>query len=460
MTVLSFARLSVGQSFRDEAETAKAQAAFQAEVVPRGIINEPSMFEAPSFKVRVAVDRDDGDYQQGDTVFVKVTSARRGYVYLFYKTVEKELFLLFPNKVNQENRINSRQTLAIPPDAGAGYKFTIGKPYGKESFIAVVSSEELDFPDPRAQTRLYAKLPDGDLADVLKKASASVAGLKDFSIAEHSKSILTVAEMGPKPVVQRRFALFVGVSESKFAEQRNAKQPMDAFAFDARDLQTTLRFSPEDIVLVGQEATKAKIKKAWYELSEKSRPGDTILIYWSGHGGRLNSTVHGEPDGQDEYLCTYDTDFADANAIRKTALMDNEFEYLLQKLDGRRVGLIIDACHSGGIGAAQPPANRLMNDGLDRGVQELEQIGQRGISLLAACGANEEAFVMQPPQRCSVMTNMLIQQLKINASIPSFSKLHEIVTPNVVQYVNATFGGKNQRPLVLENKSFPFPLKK
>src|SRR5262249_26655518 len=159
----------------------------------------------------------------------------------------------------------------------------------------------------------------------------------------------------------------------------------------------------------------------------------TVIIYFSGHGIQIDDDNGDEADGQDEVLAPHDLVTGDilielvkkaargepvdrrvkdwialvkqegpkaGNAlIRRTGVSDDEFGHWLQKLDGRQVIVILDICHSGGFADREKefgsgdkaPAF----DFLDRECARLKDIGQRGCSLLAACGAQESAQVRQ-----------------------------------------------------------------
>ena len=59
--------------------------------------------------------------------------------------------------------------------------------------------------------------------------------------------------------------------------------------------------------LANEQATRANIEHAIRRhLPAVTRPGDTVLIYWSGHGSRCADTDGDEKDGFDEYLVPHD----------------------------------------------------------------------------------------------------------------------------------------------------------
>ena len=118
------------------------------------------------------------------------------------------------------------------------------------------------------------------------------------------------------------------------------------------------RFSPENIkLLVDQEATSGNILAAietW--LIQGTRPGDRVLLTYSGHGYFLHNFRGDEPTGFDQTLAPHDvwrTGVTYANMIT-----DDEIGRMLERLKGRETMLIVDSCHSGTITRALDPDAR------------------------------------------------------------------------------------------------------
>ena len=60
-------------------------------------------------------------------------------------------------------------------------------------------------------------------------------------------------------------------------------------------------------------------------------PGDTVLIYWAGHGGRCANTDGTQPDGYDEYLVPFDGSLESDAAIKslKSSMTSLGFCFLM-----------------------------------------------------------------------------------------------------------------------------------
>ncbi len=107
----------------------------------------------------------------------------------------------------------------------------------------------------------------------------------------------------------------------------------------------------------------------------------------------------------------------DGAIARETGISDDEFGHWLQKLDGRQVVVILDACQSGGF-AKNAPKKPLQKDltfrpamFLDSTVGRLKDIGQRDVALFAAAPA-ELPSVESTRTWGGVMTHFLANAMK------------------------------------------------
>ncbi|KQS88366.1 MULTISPECIES: caspase family protein [unclassified Rhizobium] len=120
-------------------------------------------------------------------------------------------------------------------------------------------------------------------------------------------------------------------------------------------LTDTLSFKPESIrVLTDEAATKAAILSSMDEwLVAGTKPGDRIYVFFSGHGLQVKDASGDEEDGMDEAISTYDLKAGETDWTN--VILDDELEALLEKMKGRAVTLVIDACHSGTISRSLSP---------------------------------------------------------------------------------------------------------
>ena len=113
-----------------------------------------------------------------------------------------------------------------------------------------------------------------------------------------------------------------------------------------------LAFQPEAIrILADEKATRQAMLAAMQEwLVAGTEPGDRAYLYFSGHGLQVKDTGGDEEDGMDEAISSFDIKADDADW--SNVILDDELEAVLEKLKGRAVTLVIDACHSGTISRA------------------------------------------------------------------------------------------------------------
>ncbi|URK87899.1 caspase family protein [Rhizobium sp. RCAM05350] len=120
-------------------------------------------------------------------------------------------------------------------------------------------------------------------------------------------------------------------------------------------LTETLSFKPEAIrVLTDEKATRQAMLSSMDEwLVAGTVPGDRVYLYFSGHGLQVKDASGDEEDGMDEAISTYDIKADETDWTN--VILDDDLEAVLEKLKGRAVTLVIDACHSGTISRSLSP---------------------------------------------------------------------------------------------------------
>jgi len=113
-------------------------------------------------------------------------------------------------------------------------------------------------------------------------------------------------------------------------------------------------FKEENItVIVDGQAKKNLIIDAFSRLSNIVKPGDIVVVHFSGHGQQIEDDNDDEFDGWDESLVPWDAKLRPDNGYTgQNHLRDDEIQVLTDNLrkklgpDGNLL-LILDACHSG-----------------------------------------------------------------------------------------------------------------
>ncbi|MCA1199601.1 caspase family protein [Sphingomonas sp. R647] len=96
--------------------------------------------------------------------------------------------------------------------------------------------------------------------------------------------------------------------------------------------------------------TRANILAAMKRIVDTTKPGDELLLAFSGHGMQQNEAVAGsEPDGLDEVFLPYDTGPANGSEKIENAVTDDEIGAVIDAIraKGGNVTYIADFCHSG-----------------------------------------------------------------------------------------------------------------
>lgn len=139
--------------------------------------------------------------------------------------------------------------------------------------------------------------------------------------------------------------------------------------------------------LMDAAATQAAIRQMLAELAARSHKDATVLIYFSGHGGRITTGAH-----TGEYLLPVDADAQSDERLAHTAISGPEFTAALQKIQARQLVVIFDCCHAGGIGQPRDLVAMPFETGLSERYYEALTRG-RGRVILASSRDSEYSYV-------------------------------------------------------------------
>lgn len=148
---------------------------------------------------------------------------------------------------------------------------------------------------------------------------------------------------------RRKLALLVGVGEYASDSVPDLKGPKADVAAMRRlltDPQSGYGFQDENVCVIQDGgATVAAFTEAFQRaLLDRARPGDTVLLYFSGHGTQVRDRSQDEPDEKDEALILHDSLVNGVDVLR-----DDVLNGLLSALAARTedVTVLLDACTSG-----------------------------------------------------------------------------------------------------------------
>jgi hypothetical protein len=202
---------------------------------------------------------------------------------------------------------------------------------------------------------------------------------KDMGISQQ-KSFLPKKEM-----FRRHWAVIIGVS----MYSDNRIQSLRYATADAKYFYHWLvsskggKYAPNNIkLLLDKKATGRNIKDALFNWLRQAIEEDIVIIYFAGHGS---------PDSPDTpenlYLLPYDTQY---DNIAATGFPMWDVETALKRfIKAKRVIVIADACHSGGVGQGFDVARRSTRgigvNPISTRLEKLSKIG-KGVAVISASG--------------------------------------------------------------------------
>lgn len=427
----------------------------------RGLAVDDLRNEKPGFAIRVSVDHPDRTYWDGQELKATVLTSKDAYVYLFYQSASGGVHCVFPNRVQQENFVRAGEEVQIPA-ADAEFRFRVTPPYGRELLKAVATLRKIQ-PGKLGVRSLTQKSATKVALDDMKGLGVELKR-DPAGWAEHEVEIITADREIEKPA-QRRVGVFIGISRFLDSRIRRLKvSDQDAIVL-AEVMQQAGKLD-KAIVLTNEEATLENIHKAiCQDLVEGSSPGDTVFIFWSGHGGRCADDNGDEKDGYDEYMVPTDGRLDDLDAIRRTMLVDDTFGRWVQNLDGRKIVVLLDTCYSGGQhegakGIALPgldPATEFdfLDGDMDKHTKDL---GQKETAMVASAKPSQVAMERREAD-LSVMTYYLVKRLRGAEGSVTLKDAFEYLETEVPGYVQGQFPGMTQNPVLIDHTTPPVYLR-
>ncbi len=202
-------------------------------------------------------------------------------------------------------------------------------------------------------------------------------------------------------------ALIIGI-----ANYQHVNRLSETVLKDARDVREVLidptrcGYAPDQVkLLLDANATQANIRAALAQLAQHSTADSTVFIYLSGHGGRIES---GQAAG--EYLLPIDVEYTSTARLAATAISDAEFTQALRSIAARKIVVVFDCCHSGGIGQPKDPTVPILKIGFSENYYEALKAG-RGRVILASSRSDEFSYVF-PGASNSLFTQHLLDGLR------------------------------------------------
>jgi hypothetical protein len=211
----------------------------------------------------------------------------------------------------------------------------------------------------------------------------------------------------------QRWAVVIGISH-----YRDSRIPSLRYAdVDARAFYNWLvspqggKYSPSRVrLLLNKDATANNVRDALFNWLRQAIEEDIVTIYFAGHGSPDSPET---PDNL--YLLTHDTVYDNISA---TGFPMWDIETAMKRfIKARRVIVMADACHSGGVGQSFDVARRNLSsmearNRISSGFQSLSTIGD-GVAVISASDDNQFSYEgEQFGGGHGVFTHFLLQGLK------------------------------------------------
>jgi N-acetylmuramoyl-L-alanine amidase len=253
----------------------------------------------------------------------------------------------------------------------------------------------------------------------------------------------------------RNYALVIGVSRYKFHE--GGLPDLEYAHADSRSivefLKTRSGFKDSDIsYLENENATVENVRAAVDLFLERARENDLVFLFIAGHGAQ-------DPfDPRSLYLVLHDSKVTN---MPRTALNMSELQTLFtNRLRAKRMVILIDACHSGGINPGQRSSFRQLERSENNtfSIYAEKLFGGEGRALLTSSDVNE---ISEEGKNWGgghgVFTWAVLEGLRGTADLNrdrviTTGELFDFVSDRVRQETNAR---QNPRALPGTNRDFP-----
>jgi hypothetical protein len=261
--------------------------------------------------------------------------------------------------------------------------------------------------------RLYEAVEFRSLDDehAFKRLLAGILGIPPIQVEGYIETEVSQEQLPSPPsgVFEQGHALVIGVAN--YPQVR----PLPGIVLnDARDVHELLTSPacgyPNDNVtqLLDDQATADGIRTALFDLATRTGPDDTVVVFFSGHGGHdsSNSQLTTHNSKLNQYLLPYD---CDPNDLSGTAISGEEMTGLLRDIKAGRLLVLFDSCHSGGAGDPKSLLPQLKS-GLSEGYYETLAQGV-GRVVMASCRPDEVSWALAGMSN-SLFTHYLLEALR------------------------------------------------
>ncbi len=237
----------------------------------------------------------------------------------------------------------------------------------------------------------------------------------------------------PVQVFSQRWAVVIGVSnyeDSRIPSLRYAAADAQTF-YDWLIAPQGGRYAPSRVkLLLDKDATSQSIREALFSWLKQPIDEDIVTIYFAGHG------TPESPDAPENlFLLPYDADY---DKIETTGFPMWDIETALKKfIQAKKVVVIADACHAGGVGSEFVGSRRgrdlVAEPLINNALQNLARVGD-GVAIFTAA---DDKQLSQESQKWGgghgVFTWFLLKGLKGEAD---YNKDGKVTLGELIPYLS------------------------
>jgi hypothetical protein len=233
-------------------------------------------------------------------------------------------------------------------EGSAGQSVQVDMAGSFDTFLSIVAPsgqtfENDDYNGDTMRSLVEFTLPESGRYRIVATTYASdITGSYDLALNPGRDSPSNAIFLPSNPGGGQIYGIFAGISD--YEGEGNDLPLTDQDALRARDAMLEgAGMNPNNAyTLLNADATIGNFTSAVNEIGSQIGPDDTLVIFYSGHGGqhdRSDGPNSTDPDGKDESIVLYD-DY----------LMDDQLDAMLDNINAGRVLLVFDSCFSGGFG--------------------------------------------------------------------------------------------------------------
>jgi hypothetical protein len=170
-------------------------------------------------------------------------------------------------------------------------------------------------------------------------------------------------------------------------------------------------YPPQNVrMLTDDGASRAAILASLDDLATRAGADATVFVYFSGHGGRIADGPHAG-----EYLLPVDALYQSAERLAETAISGDQFASALAAIAARRVVVVFDCCHAGGLGTPKEVGSAAP---LDIGLPDsfYGELTARGGRVVFASSRHDELSFVPTGERLGLFTSHLLSGLRGGAA--------------------------------------------